>query len=86
MKRLILFATIAILSMGYAFAQKNAKSAVTFDSYEWDFGNIDAANGAVCHTFTFKNNSKKAVKFYLCYSININKYFQYKYAGFILYT
>ncbi|MCQ2256077.1 MAG: glycoside hydrolase family 3 C-terminal domain-containing protein [Bacteroidaceae bacterium] len=62
MKRLILFATIAFLSMGYAFAQKNAKSAVTFDSYEWDFGNIDAANGAVCHTFTFKNNSKKAVK------------------------
>ncbi len=50
---------MAVLSAGSMMAQK---SAVTFDSYEWDFGNIDAANGAVCHTFTFKNNSKKAVK------------------------
>lgn len=40
-------------------AQKN--KAVTFDSYEWDFGTIDAAKGAVCHSFTLKNNSKSDV-------------------------
>ncbi len=41
-------------------AQK--KSALTFDAYEWDFGTVNAAAGAVCHTFTFKNKSKADVK------------------------
>ena len=62
MKRLLLCAALAAFAGVSMMAQKNAKSAVTFDAYEWDFGSIDAANGAVCHTFTFKNNSKKAVK------------------------
>ena len=37
-------------------AQKKAPS-VKFDTYEWDFGTVDAAKGAVCHTFTLKNVS-----------------------------
>ena len=61
MKKLLLCATLAVLSAVSMMAQ-NTKSAVTFDTYEWDFGTVDAAKGAVCHTFTFKNNSKKAVK------------------------
>ncbi|WP_304382305.1 glycoside hydrolase family 3 N-terminal domain-containing protein, partial [Paramuribaculum intestinale] len=40
-------------------AQK--KSAVSFDSYEWNFGKVNAAEGAVCHTFTLKNKSKEPV-------------------------
>ncbi len=62
MKRIFLCAAISALTMIGASAQKSMKSAVSFDAYEWDFGTIDAANGAVCHTFTFKNNSKKAVR------------------------
>jgi len=38
------------------------KSPVVFDAYEWDFGTVESAEGTVCHTFTFKNNSKEAVK------------------------
>lgn len=46
--------------MSPACAQKNA--VVSFDSYEWDFGTIEAARGAVCHTFQFKNTSKMPVR------------------------
>ena len=38
------------------------KSPFVFDAYEWDFGTVESAEGTVCHTFTFKNNSKEAVK------------------------
>ncbi len=62
MKRVLLCAALAALSWGNMMAQKNTKNAVTFDTYEWDFGTIEAANGAVCHTFTVKNNSKKPIK------------------------
>ena len=62
MKRLFLFATVAVLSVLSLGAKNNSNNVVSFDAYEWDFGNIDAANGAVCHTFTFKNISKKPVK------------------------
>jgi len=37
------------------------KSPLKFDTYEWDFGNVDATEGAVCHTFTFRNQSKSDV-------------------------
>lgn len=59
---MLLCAAFAALTGVSIMAQKAPKSPVTFDAYEWDFGAIDAANGTVCHTFTFKNNSKKAVK------------------------
>ncbi len=38
------------------------KNAVSFDAYEWDFGTVGADKGAVCHTFTLKNNTKKDVR------------------------
>ena len=41
-------------------AQKNATAV--FDTYEWDFGTIDAAEGAVCHTFIIYNKSKSPIK------------------------
>ena len=41
-------------------AQK--KSALSFDAYEWDFGTVNPAAGAVSHTFSFKNKSKADVK------------------------
>lgn len=60
MKRLLLSIALVATMGSSSMAQK--KSPVTFDAYEWDFGTIEAADGAVCHTFTFKNNSKAAVK------------------------
>ena len=38
------------------------KNAVSFDAYEWDFGTVGADKGAVCHTFTLKNNTKREVR------------------------
>ena len=38
------------------------KNAVSFDTYEWDFGTVASDKGAVCHTFTLKNNTKKDVR------------------------
>ena len=37
------------------------KSAAVFDSYEWDFGQLNAAYGSVCHTFKMKNTSKTGI-------------------------
>ena len=59
MKKLLSIALCAMLVVP-TLAQK--KSTLTFDSYEWDFGTVQAAAGAVCHTFAFKNTSKTDVK------------------------
>ena len=37
------------------------KSPLSFDSYQWNFGSINPAEGTVCHTFTFTNKSKETV-------------------------
>ena len=60
MKKLLSTVLCAMLVLSPVSAQK--KSALSFDAYEWDFGTINAAAGAVCHTFTFKNKSKADVK------------------------
>ena len=60
MKKLFAIALCAMMVAAPVSAQK--KSALAFDSYEWDFGTIQAAAGAVCHTFSFKNRSKADVK------------------------
>ena len=60
MKKFFAIALCALMATVPASAQK--KSALTFDAYEWDFGTIQSAAGAVCHTFTFKNRSKADVK------------------------
>ncbi len=38
------------------------QTPLRFDSYEHDFGSVNAAAGAVCHVFTFHNKSKAPVK------------------------
>ncbi len=60
MKKFFAITLCALMAAVPASAQK--KSALTFDAYEWDFGTIQSAAGAVCHTFTFKNRSKADVK------------------------
>ena len=59
MKKLLAISICALLLAAPVWAQK--KSAVSFDSYEYDFGTVNAAEGAICHTFTFKNKSKAPV-------------------------
>ncbi len=44
-------------------AMAQQKSAARFDNYEWDFGHIEAYNGAVCHTFKMRNVSKTPIIF-----------------------
>ena len=56
MKKIILSCACAMLLAFPMEAQK--KSAVSFDSYEWNFGKVNAAEGAVCHTFTLKKQIK----------------------------
>ena len=53
---------VCVLCLAAAVNAQTKKSPVTFDSYEWDFGTIEAAEGTVCHTFTFTNKSKETVK------------------------
>ena len=60
MKKLLSTILCVLLVAAPMSAQK--KSALAFDAYEWDFGTVNAAAGAVCHTFTFKNKSKADVK------------------------
>ena len=61
MKHLLLTLT-CILSVIMSTDAQNKKSPVAFDAYEWDFGAIDPADGTVCHTFHFRNNSKEVVR------------------------
>ena len=50
------------LLCGLSLSAQVKKSPVTFDSYSWDFGTVEAAKGAVCHTFEMRNTSKAAVR------------------------
>ncbi len=54
----------AILMVASATAQKTQKnkSAAVFDTYKWDFGEVNAHLGAVCHTFTLENKSKSPLQ------------------------
>lgn len=56
------FAMVGLLMMASSSLTQAQKSPVTFNAYEWDFGVIHALKGTVCHTFTMKNTSNKAVK------------------------
>ena len=59
MKRTIIITICALMAVMTVTAQK--KSAVSFDAYEWDFGQVNAAAGTICHTFTLQNKSKTPV-------------------------
>lgn len=57
MKKLTLFTCALLLTIcGTAQTDKPI-----FDSYQWDFGNIDEAKGSVCHTFYLHNNTKNNI-------------------------
>ena len=60
MRRILL--TLILLVSALTISAEDRKSPITFDMYEWDFGTIDPADGTVCHTFTFTNKSKSAVR------------------------
>ncbi len=60
MKRKTIIAILALLLTAPVWAQSK-KSPVSFNAYEWDFGTINAAAGAVCHTFILQNTSKAPV-------------------------
>ncbi len=61
MKKLTFLMVCSLMAATPSLAQLK-KSPVTFDSYEWDFGAINASKGAVCHTFTLQNTSKMPVQ------------------------
>lgn len=61
MKKLC-FVMAGLLLMASPSLAKTLKSPVKFDAYEWDFGTVDASKGTVCHTFSMKNTSDKAVR------------------------
>lgn len=57
MKKILTFLCCLTFSTA-VFAQQ---SPLRFDAYEYDFGNVNAAAGAVCHSFAFQNKSKSPV-------------------------
>ena len=61
MKKLFFCVIAGLFLTASSFAQQ--KSAAKFDTYEWDFGRVEACDGAVCHTFTMRNISKAPVTF-----------------------
>ncbi len=58
----ILLVAIGLLLIAPPSIAKKAKSPVSFDAYQWDFGTLDPQQGTVCHTFTMKNTSNKPLK------------------------
>ena len=60
MKKFFLLFVCGLMAVASSVAQ-NKNTSVIFDAYEWDFGNVNASLGAVCHTFTLQNKSKASV-------------------------
>ena len=58
-KSITLFVLLSLCAI-VSLAQKN--QTVVFDSYEWDFGTIEAVEGTVCHTFIIYNKAKTPVR------------------------
>ena len=61
MKKTLLTFACCMLSLLPMAGQKSKQSPVVFDAYEWDFGQVNASLGAICHTFTLENKSKQPV-------------------------
>lgn len=56
--------TTLILSFAFcaSWAQDEPSSAMVFETYEWDFGPINEADGPVAHTFRFANISNNPIQ------------------------
>ena len=62
MKAKTLLTVLLSLSFGVAAAQDELNSAMVFETYEWDFGQINEADGVVQHTFRFMNVSNNPIQ------------------------
>jgi len=62
MKVKTLLTTILALTFCVVHAQDEINSAMVFETYEWDFGQIDEADGVVQHTFRFLNVSNNPIQ------------------------
>lgn len=62
MRTKALLTTLLSLSCGFIQAQDELNSAMVFETYEWDFGQIEEADGPVSHTFRFMNISKDPIQ------------------------
>ena len=62
MKTKTLLTAILALSFSVAQAQEELNSALLFETYEWDFGQINEADGVVQHTFRFMNVSNNPIQ------------------------
>ena len=56
---IILLSSLALTSVQ---AQEELNSALLFETYQWDFGQIDEADGVVTHTFRFVNVSDNPIQ------------------------
>lgn len=62
MKAKALLTLSVLLAYVCVYAQDQPTSAMVFDSYEWDFGPINEADGPVMHTFRFVNISNNPIQ------------------------
>ena len=62
MKTKALLTLSALFACACVYAQDQPTSAMVFDSYEWDFGPINEADGPVMHTFRFVNISNNPIQ------------------------
>jgi len=62
MKVKILLTTLFAFSFNFVWAQEEINSAMVFETYEWDFGQINEADGVVQHTFRFANISNNPIQ------------------------
>ena len=62
MKVKTLLTTILALTFCAVQAQDELNSAMVFETYEWDFGEINEADGVVQHTFRFMNVSNNPIQ------------------------
>lgn len=62
MKTKALLTSLALLACVCIYAQDEPTSAMVFETYEWDFGDIDEADGPVQHTFRFINISNNPIQ------------------------
>ena len=62
MRKKTLLTILISLSCSFLHAQDELNSALVFETYNWDFGQIDEADGPVSHTFRFMNISSEPIQ------------------------
>lgn len=62
MKTKTLLTTVLLTICSIIWAQDEPSSAMVFETYEWDFGTIEEADGPVSHTFRFANISNNPIQ------------------------